>query len=75
MTEPGSDEQLERYADLGALRRGVREDNVRRAIEEWRVSHAPLSDDEPGEQHPDPGPPPPTQPHDEYDPTPPKEPR
>lgn len=74
MTEPGSDALLAQSADLGAVRRDVRASIVRHAIEEWRVAHSPLSQDEPGEQHPDPDEPPPDgEPHDEYDPTPPKE--
>lgn len=74
MAEKGSDQMFAELADTGSLDTAVKADDQARAEEEARVSGEPLPvvDDEPGEQYPDPDePPPPGEPHDEFDPLPP----
>jgi len=71
MTEIGSDAQFAAVADMDSIEDGVTEEDRRNAKEESRLENVTPADDEPGEDYPEPGPPPDAEPHDEYDPTPP----
>jgi hypothetical protein len=73
MPEKGSDELLRASADWSATLAGVAEEEARGEAEEDRLSEVdPATVDEPGEEYPDPGAPPPNEPHDEYNPLPPE---
>jgi hypothetical protein len=72
MTEEiGSDAQLAAVADVSTLEDGVKEEQRANSEEESRLAAASPADDEPGEDFPEPEPPPHDEPHSEYDPMPP----
>ena len=70
LEEAGSDELLGQEA-LITQRAQLDAEHAALQAEELEVSLAPPAEDEDGEAHQEPGPPPIDQEHDEYDPTPP----